>query len=111
MISRSLGPEFGASIGLILAMANAVSCGMNCVGFCESLLDVMKRFDLKIVDGAMVDMRILGSITIVLLLALVVVGLEWEAKVRILCTTVFIIILAQKKSLQFNLFVFSVMFE
>lgn len=82
MISRSLGPEFGASIGLILAMANAVSCGMNCVGFCESLLDMMKRFDLKIVDGAMVDMRILGSITILLLLGLVVVGLEWEAKAQ-----------------------------
>lgn len=82
MISRSLGPEFGASIGLILAMANAVSCGMNCVGFCESLLDVMKRFDLKIVDGAMVDMRIMGSITIVLLLGLVVIGLEWEAKAQ-----------------------------
>lgn len=38
MISRSLGPEFGGSIGLIFSLANAVACAMYVVGFCESML-------------------------------------------------------------------------
>lgn len=81
MISRSLGPEFGGSIGLILSLANAISCAMNCVGFCESLLDLLGRYDIKIVDGGLTDMRIMGCITITVLLGIVCVGMEWEAKV------------------------------
>lgn len=41
MISRSLGPEFGGSIGLIFAMANAVACAMYVVGFGESLITLI----------------------------------------------------------------------
>lgn len=41
MISRSLGPEFGGSIGLIFSMANAVACAMYVVGFGESLITLI----------------------------------------------------------------------
>lgn len=82
MISRSLGPEFGASIGLIFALANAVACAMNAVGFSESLLDVLKKFNITLVDGGITDLRILGTITIFCLVCIVVVGMEWEAKVN-----------------------------
>lgn len=51
MISRSLGPEFGGSIGLIFSMANAVACAMYVVGFCESMLDLLKSFGASIYDG------------------------------------------------------------
>lgn len=81
MISRSLGPEFGASIGLIFSLANAVACAMYTVGFCESLLDLFETFNFYIVDGEKQDMRIIGSITILMLLGIVIVGMEWEAKV------------------------------
>lgn len=37
IISRSLGPEFGASVGVIFAFANAVAASMNTIGFCDSL--------------------------------------------------------------------------
>lgn len=37
IISRSLGPEFGASVGIIFAFANAVAASMNTIGFCDSL--------------------------------------------------------------------------
>ncbi|XP_051894236.1 solute carrier family 12 member 2-like [Pristis pectinata] len=37
LISRSLGPEFGGSIGLIFAFANAVAVAMYVVGFAEAL--------------------------------------------------------------------------
>lgn len=83
MISRSLGPEFGGSIGLIFSLANAVACAMYVVGFCESMTDLLGTFGLQIVDGGVHDIRIIGSITIVILLGIVVIGLEWEAKAQI----------------------------
>ncbi|XP_019869994.2 bumetanide-sensitive sodium-(potassium)-chloride cotransporter [Aethina tumida] len=83
MISRSLGPEFGGSIGLIFSLANAVACAMYVVGFCESLTDLLKTFDLKIIDAGVHDIRIIGCITLVLLTVIVVVGMEWEAKTQI----------------------------
>lgn len=82
MISRSLGPEFGGSIGLIFSLANAIACAMYVVGFCESMLDLLTSFGLEIVDGGIQDIRIIGSITIVILLLIVVIGMEWEAKVK-----------------------------
>jgi solute carrier family 12 (sodium/potassium/chloride transporter), member 2 len=81
MISRSLGPEFGGSIGLIFSLANAVACSMYVVGFCESLTDLLGTYDLQIIDGGIQDVRIIGSITIVVLTVIVIVGMEWEAKV------------------------------
>uniref|UniRef100_A0A1A9WEC2 SLC12A transporter C-terminal domain-containing protein n=1 Tax=Glossina brevipalpis TaxID=37001 RepID=A0A1A9WEC2_9MUSC len=83
MISRSLGPEFGGSIGLIFSLANAVACAMYVVGFCESMSDLLRSFDVSIVDGGIQDVRIIGSITILILLVIVVVGMEWEAKAQI----------------------------
>lgn len=82
MISRSLGPEFGGAIGLIFSLANAVACAMYVVGFCESLNSLLASFGLSIIDGAVQDTRIIGSVTIVILLLIVVVGMEWEAKVE-----------------------------
>lgn len=82
MISRSLGPEFGGSIGLIFSLANAVACAMYVVGFCESLQDLLRSLGAgTIVDGSVHDVRIIGCITMVVLTVIVVVGMEWEAKV------------------------------
>ncbi|KAL5275699.1 SLC12A1 family protein [Megaselia abdita] len=83
MISRSLGPEFGGSIGLIFSLANAVACAMYVVGFCESMNDLLVSFGVSIIDNNTQDVRIIGSITILILLVIVVVGMEWEAKAQI----------------------------
>lgn len=66
MISRSLGPEFGGSIGLIFSLANAVACSMYVVGFCESLVDCLKINGLCIVDCGSTDVRIIGGLKSVL---------------------------------------------
>ncbi|ETE71469.1 Solute carrier family 12 member 1, partial [Ophiophagus hannah] len=43
LISRSLGPEFGGSIGLIFAFANAVAVAMYVVGFAETVVEILKN--------------------------------------------------------------------
>lgn len=47
IISRSLGPEFGASVGVVFAFANAVSASMNTIGFCESLNVLLSELQRK----------------------------------------------------------------
>ncbi|XP_046634321.1 bumetanide-sensitive sodium-(potassium)-chloride cotransporter-like [Daphnia pulicaria] len=91
MISRSLGPDFGASIGVIFAVANAVAVAMYTIGFCESLNDLLKTFDLKIIDNGVNDVRIIGTITIILLTGIVVIGLEWETKAQIVLLGILIV--------------------
>lgn len=44
IISRSLGPEFGASVGIVFAFANAVAASMNTIGFCNSLNDLLSKY-------------------------------------------------------------------
>ncbi|CAH0399333.1 unnamed protein product [Chilo suppressalis] len=81
MISRSLGPEFGGSIGLIFSMANAVACAMYVVGFGESLITLIPESAYMVSKSW--DQAIYGCITIVLLTGIVIVGMEWEAKAQI----------------------------
>lgn len=47
LISRSLGPEFGGSIGLIFAFANAVAVAMYVVGFAETVVELLKVCDIR----------------------------------------------------------------
>ncbi|KAH8278959.1 hypothetical protein KR018_011778 [Drosophila ironensis] len=82
IISRSLGPEFGASVGVVFAFANAVSASMNTIGFCESLNVLLKNNGLKIVDNGINDIRIVGSVTVLVLILICCVGMEWETKAQ-----------------------------
>nr|ANU78813.1 Na+/K+/2Cl- cotransporter [Portunus trituberculatus] len=84
MISRSLGPEFGGSIGLMFTLANSIAAATYIIGFCDSLKDLMfYYFDgAKIVDGAVNDTRIVGTITLICVLALAIVGMDWVTRVQ-----------------------------
>ncbi|XP_068910753.1 bumetanide-sensitive sodium-(potassium)-chloride cotransporter isoform X2 [Tenebrio molitor] len=82
IISRSLGPEFGASVGIVFAFANAVSASMNTIGFCNSLSDLLKTYDLKIIDAGINDARIIGVVAIFVMILICAVGMEWESKAQ-----------------------------
>ncbi|KAK3549037.1 hypothetical protein QTP70_028519 [Hemibagrus guttatus] len=90
LISRSLGPEFGGSIGLIFAFANAVAVAMYVVGFSETVVDLLKESNAIMVDEVN-DIRIIGCITVVLLLGISVAGMEWEAKAQIVLLVILLV--------------------
>nr|AIL54060.1 NKCC2 [Sciaenops ocellatus] len=90
LISRSLGPEFGGSIGLIFAFANAVAVSMYVVGFAETVVELLKDNNAIMVDE-LNDIRIIGCITVVLLLAISVAGMEWEAKAQIILLIILLV--------------------
>ncbi|XP_030646656.1 solute carrier family 12 member 3 [Chanos chanos] len=83
LISRSLGPELGGSIGLIFAFANAVAVAMHTVGFAETVQALMQEIGASMVDRIN-DIRIIGVITVSCLLAISLAGMEWEAKAQVL---------------------------
>lgn len=83
LISRSLGPELGGSIGLIFAFANAVGVAMHTVGFAETVRDLLQEHGTPIVDPTN-DIRIIGVVTVTVLLAISLAGMEWESKAQVL---------------------------
>ncbi|VDK89473.1 unnamed protein product, partial [Litomosoides sigmodontis] len=83
LISRSLGPEFGGSIGLIFSVANAVSAAMYVVGFAETVRDLLKENNFAIIDGGMNDVRVIGLASCCILMAVVFIGTSFESKMQI----------------------------
>ncbi|NWX42514.1 S12A3 protein, partial [Steatornis caripensis] len=90
LISRSLGPELGGSIGLIFAFANAVAVAMHTVGFAETVRDLLQEHNSVIVDPTN-DIRIIGVVTVTVLLGISLAGMEWEAKAQILFFVVILV--------------------
>ncbi|XP_035514944.1 solute carrier family 12 member 2-like, partial [Morone saxatilis] len=93
LISRSLGPEFGGSIGLIFAFANAVAVAMYVVGFAETVVEMLNDVDALMTDE-LNDIRIVGTLTVILLLGISVAGMEWEAKAQIVLLVILLAAIA-----------------
>ncbi|KAK7489742.1 hypothetical protein BaRGS_00019137 [Batillaria attramentaria] len=91
MISRSLGPEFGGAIGVIFSLANAVAAAMYVVGFAETLRDLVKDNGGVITGDVIHDVRVIGCATTVLLLAVVMIGLDFETKAQLVLLVVLIV--------------------
>ncbi|XP_037292451.1 bumetanide-sensitive sodium-(potassium)-chloride cotransporter [Manduca sexta] len=82
IISRSLGPEFGASVGIIFAFANAVAASMNTIGFCDSLNDLLRSNGLKITEDPINDVRIVGTVALLVMCIICAIGMDWESKAQ-----------------------------
>lgn len=80
IISRSIGPEFGASIGILLAFANTISAAMNTIGFCTSLRLLLQTYDVEIINDNF-NFRFLGVICIILMSITCCIGMDREAEV------------------------------
>ncbi|CAG2107439.1 unnamed protein product [Medioppia subpectinata] len=91
MISRSLGPEFGGAIGIIFSLANAVAVAMYVIGFAEALQDVLKRNSIDVSAGSWFDIRIISAVTVCVLLAIAIIGMEWESKAQIILLVILLV--------------------
>ncbi|XP_025078245.1 solute carrier family 12 member 3-like [Pomacea canaliculata] len=91
LTSRSLGPEFGGALGAIFTLANAVAVAMHIVGFAETLRDLINDNGLPITGDPLNDVRLIGCGTIVMLLCVVMVGLDFESKAQILLLVLLIV--------------------
>ncbi|VDP03542.1 unnamed protein product [Soboliphyme baturini] len=88
IISRSLGPEFGGSIGIIFSTANAVAVGITISGFAETLNEVLKSYGVVFIDGGINSVRVLSWITEVVLFIIVITGVNFESKTQLVLMTV-----------------------
>ncbi|XP_013170052.1 PREDICTED: bumetanide-sensitive sodium-(potassium)-chloride cotransporter-like isoform X1 [Papilio xuthus] len=94
LVSRSLGAEFGASVGIIFACANSVAASMNTIGFCESLNELLKSNGLKIIDNDVNDIRLVGTIALLMMCLICAVGMDWETKTQNFLITVIVVAIA-----------------
>ena len=90
LISRTLGPQFGGSIGVVFSIANAVAAAMYVVGFAETVRDLMKASGTLLVDDTN-DIRIIGCITIIVLLGVTLVGMRWVMRTQVVLLVILII--------------------
>ncbi|XP_060864758.1 bumetanide-sensitive sodium-(potassium)-chloride cotransporter-like [Metopolophium dirhodum] len=81
IISRSIGPEFGASIGILLALANTILVALNTIGFCLSLKSLLHTFDIYAMDSNFIFI-LTGFIAILIMGVLCGVGMDDEAKIQ-----------------------------
>ncbi|KRY65812.1 Solute carrier family 12 member 2 [Trichinella pseudospiralis] len=83
MLSRSLGPEFGGSMGMIFGFADAAYSAMNVIGFADSIQFWLNQADLKVIDGGINDVRIIGALTQLFLFTVVMISVTWESKTEL----------------------------
>ncbi|XP_074603678.1 sodium chloride cotransporter 69 isoform X2 [Brevipalpus obovatus] len=91
MISRSLGPEFGGSIGVIFSLANAAAVAMYSIGFSETVVDLMKTSNWLIFESDINNVRLVGCMTVVVLLGVALIGTEWEAKTQVFLLAILVL--------------------
>ena len=73
IISRTLGPEFGGSIGIVLFFAQSISIGFYCVGFGEVLANILGQSSGNVP-------QIIGSIAVMLLFVFAWLGADWATR-------------------------------
>ncbi|WKX98262.1 hypothetical protein Q1695_013717 [Nippostrongylus brasiliensis] len=82
LISRTLGAEYGGSIGLLFSMANCVGGGLYVVGFAETVRHLLYEAGIVIIDGEVWDVRLISVVTCVLLMAIIFWSTAIESKLQ-----------------------------
>ena len=75
---------------MIFSVARAVATAMYVVGFAETVRDILRDNDSLIVDESN-DIRIIGVVTIVILLGVTMVGLKWVVRAHMFFFIVLVI--------------------
>ena len=75
---------------MIFSVARAIATAMYVVGFAETVRDILRDNDSLMVDESN-DIRIIGVITIVILLGVTMVGLQWVVLAQMIFLSVLVI--------------------
>ena len=86
LISRTLGVEFGGSIGIVLFMAQAVSIAFYAIGFGEALAALLP-------DAQALSPRLIAAISVSLLFILAWLGSDWAARFQSLVMVLLVLAL------------------
>ncbi|KHN84469.1 Solute carrier family 12 member 2 [Toxocara canis] len=79
LVSRSLGPEFGGSIGAIFALANAMMASLYVVSVAETVSDLMSENDYGFVTNNKInDIRLFGILICLVLMLITFAGPDIE---------------------------------
>ncbi|EYC27956.1 hypothetical protein Y032_0008g268 [Ancylostoma ceylanicum] len=82
LISRTLGAEFGGSIGLIFCLANCVGGALYIVGFAETINHLLNDSGIQIIDGGVWDVRLISVVTCTVLVAIICISATIESKLQ-----------------------------
>ncbi|MFB3067053.1 MAG: amino acid permease [Planctomycetota bacterium] len=74
LISRSLGVEFGGSIGVIFFLAQAVSVSLYVIGFTEVLFSAF--------PGVQLDVTVVATVVNLVVFVCVMIGAGWAIKIQ-----------------------------
>ena len=77
-------------MGVIFSVASAVATAMYVVGFAETIRDILRDQDSLMVDGSN-DIHIAGLITILVLLGITMIGLQWVVRAQMILLIVLVI--------------------
>lgn len=79
LVSRSLGPEFGGSIGMIFAIANAMMASLYVVSVAETISDLMDENSYGFITGSRInDIRLFGVVICLVLMLITFAGPDIE---------------------------------
>jgi amino acid transporter len=81
IISRTLGPEYGGSIGIVLFLAQSVSVGFYCIGFGEALASVL-QYNSETLPP------IIAILAVALLLIFAWLGADWGTRFQYVVMTI-----------------------
>ncbi|GBM78309.1 Bumetanide-sensitive sodium-(potassium)-chloride cotransporter [Araneus ventricosus] len=93
MISRSLGPEFGGVVGILLFLANAVSGAMYIIGAGEAIRDILNEVGKGIVEfpSGVNDIRVSGIICLLLMMSITGIGMAFENKTQMVLLVILLV--------------------
>lgn len=82
LISRSLGPQFGGSIGVLFSLGNTVAISLYILGFAETVVDLTQSAGFQIIPGdALWDIRLYGVGALFVLFVMALIGVGWIVNV------------------------------
>jgi len=86
LISRTLGPEFGGAIGLVLFLAQSVSIAFYCIGFGEAMTALLPQ-------SVLTSTRIIAVFAVFFLFIFALLGADWATRFQFVVMALLVVAL------------------